>query len=98
MSTPATSYQWQLNSVDIPGATNQSYTITQSGLYTVIIGDENGCNAQASVDASLVGISEVGGNFFVNIFPNPSSGNIIIELLNGQLADEVSIGVVNTLG
>src|SRR6185295_11760888 len=26
-STPATTYQWQLNSVDIPGATNQSYTI-----------------------------------------------------------------------
>ena len=34
----------------------------------------------------------------MNIFPNPSSGNIIVELLNGQMADEVSIDVVNTLG
>jgi Secretion system C-terminal sorting domain/PKD domain len=97
-SSSASSYQWQLNSVDIPGETNQSYTITQSGLYTVIVGDENGCNAQSSVDASLVGISEVGENHFVNIFPNPSSGNFTVELLNDLIGGEISIDVVNVIG
>ncbi|HYV90590.1 MAG TPA: LamG-like jellyroll fold domain-containing protein [Chitinophagales bacterium] len=101
-STPATSYQWQLNSVDIPGATNQSYTITQSGLYTVVIGDDNGCTAQASVDASYVGIAGVDGNSFVNVFPNPSSGSFMVEWSNGPdlvgMVGEVSIDVVNTLG
>ncbi|HYV94306.1 MAG TPA: kelch repeat-containing protein [Chitinophagales bacterium] len=96
-SSPANSYQWQLNSLDIPGATNQSYTILQSGLYTVVIGDENGCNAQASIDA-LVGISEIEENSLVNIFPNPSSGNFIVEWLNVQIVGEASIDVVNTLG
>ncbi|MEO5675223.1 MAG: PKD domain-containing protein, partial [Chitinophagales bacterium] len=42
-SSVANSYQWQFNAVDIPGATNQSYTILQTGFYTVIIGDSNGC-------------------------------------------------------
>ncbi|HYV91850.1 MAG TPA: PKD domain-containing protein [Chitinophagales bacterium] len=97
-STSAASYQWQLNSLNIPGATNQSYTITQSGLYTVIIGDANGCNAQASVDASLVGISDMEENSFVNIFPNPSSGSFIVEWLYGQMVGNVLIDVVNTLG
>jgi len=96
--TPASSYQWQLNSVDIPGATNQAYNMLQSGLYTVVIGDENGCNAQSSVDASLVGISGVEENFLVTVFPNPSDGSFMVELLNGQMAAVVSLCVTNTLG
>src|SRR5206468_2307082 len=35
-SSPANSYQWQFNSVDIPGATNQSYDVLQTGYYTVV--------------------------------------------------------------
>jgi len=35
-------YQWQFNSVDIPGATNQSYNVLQTGLYTVEVFDEHG--------------------------------------------------------
>lgn len=103
-SSPATSYQWQLNLVDIPGATNQSYTILQSGLYTVLIGDENGCKAQASIDAFLVGIPEVDENSFVNIFPNPSSGSFMVEFSYANLVSNetenwwLEIKVVNTLG
>jgi PKD repeat protein len=95
--SPAGSYQWQLNLVDIPGATNQLYTILQSGLYTVIIGDENGCTAQASFDAFLVGISEMDENSFVNIFPNPSSGSFTIEFSASE-DGWLEIKVVNTIG
>ncbi|HYV90589.1 MAG TPA: T9SS type A sorting domain-containing protein, partial [Chitinophagales bacterium] len=101
-STPATSYQWQLNSVDIPGATNQSYTITQSGLYTVIIGDDNGCTAQASVDASYVGIEEVGTTCFVNVYSNPATDALMVEFLfagsNGFAGNEITISIFNALG
>ncbi|HYV91851.1 MAG TPA: T9SS type A sorting domain-containing protein [Chitinophagales bacterium] len=97
-STSAISYQWQLNSVNIPGATNQSYTITQSGLYTVIIGDANGCNAQASVDASLVGISEAGENSFINFYPNPAADELMVEWSDGLAGHDFTISLVSAVG
>jgi len=101
-SSPATSYQWQINSADIPGATNQSYTILQTGYYTVIVGDSNGCVNSFTVYILISGIDEVSGDANVSIYPNPSSGNFIVEWLNGlasgEMVGEVSIQVVNTLG
>jgi len=35
-TTNATAYQWQKDGVDIPGATNPTYTVTETGTYTVI--------------------------------------------------------------
>ena len=96
-SSPAVFYQWQLNSADIPGATNQSYTVLQSGFYTVIVSDSNGCVNSASIKVTISGIEELNDGS-VSVYPNPSSGNFIIELLNGLMADEVLIDVVNTLG
>ena len=95
-SSSATSYQWQFNSVNIPGATNQSYTVLQSGYYTVIVSDSNGCVNSASIKVTISGIDEV-SDANVSIYPNPSSGNFIIEFSDGFIAGEVSIDVVNTL-
>lgn len=95
-SSPATSYQWYLNGVLIPGATNQSYEITQSGIYTVVIADANGCTSQSDLEATLVGIDElIGGS--VSIYPNPTTGNFVIEL-SGMQAGTISILITNTLG
>jgi hypothetical protein len=64
----------------------------------VIIGDANGCTAQADVDASYVGIEEVSEGSFVNVYPNPSPGRFMVELSGDLVAGDVSIDVVNTLG
>jgi len=42
-----TSYQWQLNGVNIAGETNQTLTVTQSGSYTVVVTDGL-CSATSS--------------------------------------------------
>ena len=97
-SSAASSYQWQLNSTDIPGATNQSYTILQTGYYTVIVGDSNSCKNSTTVYVLISGVDEVNNDVNLSICPNPSSGNFIVEWLNGFMAGEVSIDVVNTLG
>jgi len=97
-STPANSYQWQFNSVDIPGATNQSYTILQSGYYTVVVGDSNSCKNSTTVYVLITGVDEVNGDVNLSIYPNPSSGNFIVEWINSLMVGEVAIDVVNTLG
>ena len=96
-SSPASSYQWQLNSIDIPGATNQSYTVMQTGLYTVIVSDSNGCVNSANQYVLISGIDElIASN--ISIYPNPSNGNFIVELLQSENFGEVSIDILNTLG
>ncbi|HYV92188.1 MAG TPA: T9SS type A sorting domain-containing protein [Chitinophagales bacterium] len=97
-SSPANSYQWQFNSIDIPGATNQSYTILQTGYYTVVIGDSNGCKNSLTQYVLISGINDVIGDANISVYPNPSYGNLIVELSNGLMAGEVSIDLVNTLG
>ncbi len=46
---PAFAYQWQFNSVDIPGATNQSYAITQTGFYSVVVSNQQGCVSSSTL-------------------------------------------------
>ncbi len=71
--------------------------MTQSGLYTVIISDEHSCNAQASTQAYLVGIPDVGENLSVNVFPNPSNGIFNLDVFVAN-ENEITFTVVNTLG
>jgi len=86
-SSAATTYQWSLDGNTINGATDQSYTITQSGLYTVQITDENGCSSQASTQAYLVGIDEVNDDFIANLISNPNSNSFLIEVTGSAEAE-----------
>jgi hypothetical protein len=96
-SSPALTYQWQLNGINIPGATHQNDTIMQSGLYTMIITNENGCSAQSSIDASyVVGINET-GNASITISQSTSDATITVQLINEPDTD-VAIMVWNTIG
>lgn len=102
-SSVASSYQWQLDASDISGATNQSYNVLETGLYTVIVGDSNGCVNSASKFVLITGIDDVMIDQDISIFPNPSKGSFMIEITretrwNGQAGDEISIDVINTLG
>ena len=96
-SSPAPGYQWQLNSVDIPGATNQSYTATVSGFYTVLISDSNGCVNSTSIDFILSGTTDLTNFPAVSIYPNPSSGQLVIEL-NSSNNEELAIEIFNSIG
>jgi Concanavalin A-like lectin/glucanases superfamily len=59
-STSATTYQWNYNGQPIVTGTNQSYTATQNGTYTVTIVDSIGCPAtSAPVIVNGVGIQEI---------------------------------------
>ncbi|MBR9923019.1 MAG: choice-of-anchor B family protein [Bacteroidetes bacterium] len=44
-STVAESYQWYLDGIEIPGATEQTFVPTDEGTYSVLVTDESGCVA-----------------------------------------------------
>jgi hypothetical protein len=96
-ATSAYSYQWQLNSTDIPGATNQSYDVQQSGLYTVITGDPNGCVNSASTYVGITGIFDEADNKDIAVIPNPSDGNFLVMLQNMSEV-QIRIQIFNPVG
>ncbi len=99
-SSYASTYQWQFNSTDIPGATNQSYTATQTGYYTVIITDENGCVSSATVYVEVTGIDNLSNDFGFSVYPNPSNGLFVVDFsdVDATGTDHITIDVVNSLG
>ncbi len=94
--SPAFAYQWQLNSADILGATQQSYTYTQAGLYTVLAYDSNGCSNYASVE--VTGVENLTIDFSLSIYPNPSSGKFTVQWLDSRAVESISVTVENAFG
>ncbi|MBA5629893.1 choice-of-anchor L domain-containing protein [Moheibacter lacus] len=52
LDVPSATYQWKLNGIDIPGETSNTYTATESGIYSVLIfaGD---CESEPFVDLTF---------------------------------------------
>ena len=69
----------------------------QTGFYTVIISDSNGCKNSATQYVQITGLDE-GKEAGISVHPNPSNGNFVIEAAQQEIAGEVSINAVNALG
>jgi hypothetical protein len=94
----ATSYQW-LNCGDgstIAGATSQTYTAIANGDYEVEITSGTCVDTSECQTISGVGIDETNGVEVVEIYPNPSNGNITSDL--GNNTNIVSITVIDING
>lgn len=79
----AAAYQWYLNGSPIPGATGQTYIISQSGAYMVEITDNNGCKAMSpEFNATYTGLDDLTGNINVELYPNPNNGQFLLNVQN----------------
>lgn len=76
-SSPASAYQWYLIPNLIPGATSQTYIITQPGIYFVVTTDSNGCTAPSDTVLITGLISFYDENTF-HVFPNPAGDEISV--------------------
>jgi PKD repeat protein len=97
-SSTSTGNQWYLNGNPIGGATSQSYSVTQNGLYTVCFTDANGCSSCSSpYNFTTTGLIEQNNDMAISVFPNPTEGNIHLNFIT--LKDEkVFIQLINDLG
>lgn len=80
-STLAPNYQWYLNDTVIPGATNQSLIITQSGYYYVLTTSDS-CSFISNIIETTclcVGVNENEFAEKILIYPNPASTFLTIE-------------------
>ncbi|CAN5207997.1 hypothetical protein BH09BAC5_BH09BAC5_16340 [soil metagenome] len=81
-SSSATTYQWYVDGVLIPGATAQSYTASGDGVYVVRVTDSNGCWYSYSLlyDFTFTtGINVFDLNHNLLIYPNPANQFINIS-------------------
>jgi hypothetical protein len=97
-SSASAGNQWYLNGVIIPGATNQSYTCTVNGSYTVVV-TLNGCTSatSAAIVMTNVTIYEVNNNLGLSIFPNPNLGEFTISFYS-EIKSNYKIEIYSSLG
>lgn len=79
------SYQWIdcSDNSEIPNETGQSFTATSNGSYAVVVSKNNCSDTSDCVDITNIiidGINENNLKERISIYPNPSSGNFILEI------------------
>ena len=76
-------YQWldcNNNHAPIAGADSISFTPAQNGTYAVRITSPSGCtDTSICININSVGIDEIGGTEFVEVYPNPATAEINIQ-------------------
>lgn len=80
-SSVADSYQWLMNDVEIPGATDRRYTVTENGNYRVRIANLGGCTMLSdAVNVAVTGVAreEVAGELLM--YPQPTDGTFIVDM------------------
>jgi len=90
------SYQWYHNDTAMLGI-NSSYIIPQqSGSYTVVATDTNGCEAASTAyDYIYVNLPFIRANNPIKIYPNPSNG---IFTIHNTTSREMDIKITDILG
>ena len=94
------SIQWFLNGAEIQNATNQTFTVTQTGNYTVkyILSDYTECVSSSAITtiSSLETVDFENINNAFTVYPNPTKGIITISSVENTPIDKIEI--VDVLG
>jgi photosystem II stability/assembly factor-like uncharacterized protein len=97
-SSSATGNQWCLNGVPIPGATNQNYTATAIGNYSVVL-IKGGCPSAASnvISINTVGVEEMDNLNQLSVYPNPGHEDFTVAF-NSAERTTYTLEIENMLG
>jgi len=86
-------YEWQ------DGSTDQSYTVTENGKYTVTVTGQNDCQSAKTVSINLsTGTGEnLANGEDVSVYPNPGNGLFYVKI-NGTSEDDLVLRLINNQG
>ncbi len=73
------SYQWYLDDVVIPGATDSVYRPDDDGIYSVEVTDDNGCSLTVEYEYKLSVRAWLSVSEEVRVYPNPAVHTVHIE-------------------
>lgn len=84
-ATTSPNYQWYHNGVLVPGATSQTYVITQGGYFYCIVGSQNCEFTSNTIETSCICSNSIEDNSFfqgISVYPNPANEelNVVITL------------------
>ena len=89
------SYQWQINGLDIAGATTSTYTVTEAGIYSVVVTNGSSC------DATSLGIEVTVSELFnipSIITPNGDGVNDVLVIEHIELYPNNGLTIYNRWG
>jgi len=103
---PSPTYQWSINSVNVPGATNSTFissTFANGDIVTVRVTSSGVCAgliAARSVTITIgVGVNDVAnGKTNIRLMPNPNKGTFVVSGSVGQQSGSGFIEVTDLLG
>lgn len=99
-SSWASGNQWFLNGAAIAGATGHFITVNESGVYHVELTTPAGCQSPPSADLDVVIVGDVSAleDSRLNIYPNPATQQLNINLNNFENDQPVKIEIFDMLG
>ena len=81
-----------LNGAPITNANNVTYVISQSGNYTVIVTDGNGCTSESDPFAAVFSsIAEEQNQNLIVLVPNPAQEQLTIQGAKFVVDDEITL-------
>jgi hypothetical protein len=97
-STSGDTYTWFLDGIQISGATSQTHLPLAEGVYEVMTTNAHGCTFMSDPFEYI--INGLGENVFssVELYPNPTSGNLNLKSALANFQGDLTITVLNTQG
>ena len=90
-------YKWLKDDNEIDGATAQSYTVTETGAYAVVITKNDCVDTSRTYNITVTtGILDLSFGSEINVYPNPTKGDVTLDL--GMVYQTVHVRVYSISG